>query len=178
MIPKICVHSCHLLVDHVQFSLIHECNISCSYVILFFITADFIFTIRHIQTKHCFHFGLATSFILVPFLCPSPVAYWTPADLGCSSFSVIYFCSTTSFWFWCSHRRRLAHVLLLHHRVTTVLQLSHLHCLSMQSVFFTSSLCFFILPTRLSQRCSQIFCLIHTLQGDCISLKLKVSGWQ
>ena len=110
-----------------------------SYAILFFIATDFIFTIRHIQTKHRFHFALSTSFFVVLFLCPSPVTYWTPAGPGCSSFSVIYFCSPTSFWFWCS-RRRLAHVLLLHHHVTTVLQLSHLHCLSMQSVFFTSSL--------------------------------------
>ena len=43
-------------------------------------------------TGHCFCFGSGSSFLLELFLCSSPVAYWTPTDLGSSSFSVISFC--------------------------------------------------------------------------------------
>ena len=39
-----------------------------------------------------FHFGSASSFFLEPFLLSSPVAYWTPTNLGGSSSSVISFC--------------------------------------------------------------------------------------
>ena len=41
---------------------------------------------------HCFHFGSASSFFLEQFLCSSAVVYWTPTELGSSSFSVISFC--------------------------------------------------------------------------------------
>ena len=44
------------------------------------------------KTGHCFFFGSASSFLLELFLHSSPVAYWTPAGLGGSSFSVISFC--------------------------------------------------------------------------------------
>ena len=40
----------------------------------------------------CFCFGSASSSFLVLFLSSSPVAYWTPTNLGGSSFSVISFC--------------------------------------------------------------------------------------
>ena len=45
-------------------------------------------------TGHHFYFGLASSFFLEPFLCPSPVAYWTATDLegGGSSSSFTSFC--------------------------------------------------------------------------------------
>ena len=43
-------------------------------------------------TGHCFHFGSISSFFLELFLYSSTVAYWTPTDLGSSSFSVISFC--------------------------------------------------------------------------------------
>ena len=43
-------------------------------------------------TWHCFFFGSVSSFFLELFLHWSPVAYWTPTDLGSSSFSVLYFC--------------------------------------------------------------------------------------
>ena len=33
-------------------------------------------------TRYCFHVGSASSFFLEPFLHSSPVAYWTPTDLG------------------------------------------------------------------------------------------------
>ena len=33
-------------------------------------------------TGHSFHFGSASSFFLELFLCSSPVAYWTPTNLG------------------------------------------------------------------------------------------------
>ena len=45
------------------------------------------------STTGCwFLFGSASSFFLKLFLHWSPVAYWAPTDLGCSSFSVLYFC--------------------------------------------------------------------------------------
>ena len=43
-------------------------------------------------TGPCFCFGSVSSFSLELFLLSSPVAYWTPTDLGSSSFSVISFC--------------------------------------------------------------------------------------
>ena len=51
-------------------------------------------------TEHCFHFGPAASFflrLLVVLLRSSTVAYWTPSDLGDSSFSVISFCPFIQF---------------------------------------------------------------------------------
>ena len=46
-----------------------------------------------ISTTGCgFCFGSISSFFLELFLHSSPVAYWTPADLGSSSFSVLSFC--------------------------------------------------------------------------------------
>ena len=42
---------------------------------------------------HCFHFGSASSFLLELFLHSFPVAYWTPTNLGSSSFSVVSFLS-------------------------------------------------------------------------------------
>ena len=43
-------------------------------------------------TGQCCHFGLAFSFLLELFLYSSSVAYWAPANLGSSSFSVLSFC--------------------------------------------------------------------------------------
>ena len=43
-------------------------------------------------TGHCFHFDSAFSSLLKLFLHSSPVAYWTPTDLGNSSFSIMSFC--------------------------------------------------------------------------------------
>ena len=43
-------------------------------------------------TGCCFCFGFVSSFFLELFLHWSPVAYWTPTNLGSSSFNVIPFC--------------------------------------------------------------------------------------
>ena len=43
-------------------------------------------------TVCCFCFGSIPSFFLELFLHWSPVAYWAPANLGSSSFSVLSFC--------------------------------------------------------------------------------------
>ena len=51
-------------------------------------------------TECHFHFGPAASFflgLLVVLLHSSPVAYWTPSDLGDSFFGVISFCSFIRF---------------------------------------------------------------------------------
>ena len=59
---------------------------------------------RYLQhrTLHCppdisiskchFHFSLASSFFLELLLCSSPVAYWTPINMGGSSSEVKFFC--------------------------------------------------------------------------------------
>ena len=51
-------------------------------------------------TGHYFHFGSVSSFFLQLFLYSSPVAYWSPTDLGSSSFSIILF--VFSYWSWAS----------------------------------------------------------------------------
>ena len=48
--------------------------------------------IRHIHNWVLFLHWLCLSFFLELFLHSSPVAYWTPTDLGSSSFSVLSFC--------------------------------------------------------------------------------------
>ena len=81
-----CQCFCHLLFDHFQFTLIHGPDIPSSYAVLF------TFTTRDI---HLFlgvvSIFLGPLFLLELFLCSSSVAYWTPTDLGTSSFSVISF---------------------------------------------------------------------------------------
>ena len=50
---------------------------------------------------YCFCYGSTPSFFLELFLHWSPVAYWAPADLGSSSFSILSFCqraNSTSPW--------------------------------------------------------------------------------
>ena len=44
------IHSCHLLLDHVLFTLIHGPTIPGSYAILFFTASDCTFTTRHIHS--------------------------------------------------------------------------------------------------------------------------------
>ena len=48
-------------------------------------------------TRHRFYFGSASSFFLQLFLHSFPVVYWTPTNLGDSSFSVISFCLFVQF---------------------------------------------------------------------------------
>ena len=79
------VYSCHLLLDHIQFTLIYRTNIPGSYEILFFIAQNFSLITDTSTTEHCFCFGPATSFfleLLVIALYSSLVAYWTPSELG------------------------------------------------------------------------------------------------
>ena len=95
LIPKMSMFSLHLLLDHAQFTLIHRPNIPGSYALLFFTALDFTFPTRHI------HFGPAASFfleLLVIGICSSPVAYWTPSNLGGSSFSAMCFAFSYCSW--------------------------------------------------------------------------------
>ena len=71
------VHSCHLLFDHFQFTLIHGPNILGFYAILFFTASDFTSITSHIHNRCCFRFGSISSFFLELFLHWSPVAYQT-----------------------------------------------------------------------------------------------------
>ena len=86
------VHSCHFLFDHFQFTLIHEPNIPGSYVIVFLQHWTLLSPPDASSTGHCFCLGSASSLLLELFLRSSPVAYWTPTNLGSWSFSVISFC--------------------------------------------------------------------------------------
>ena len=86
------VHSCHLLLDHVQFIWFMDltflvpmqyCSLQHQTLLSSQVTST---------TGHYFCFGSHSSFFLDLFLHSSPVAYWAPTDLGSSSFSVICFC--------------------------------------------------------------------------------------
>ena len=72
------VHSWHLLLDHVQFTLTHGPNIPYSYAILFFTAWDFTFPTRHIHNRasfllwsNCFSFSQVIS--NCPLLFPSRI---------------------------------------------------------------------------------------------------------
>ena len=54
LIPKMSVYSCHLLYDHVQFTLIHGPDIPGSCAVLFFTASDFVFITRHIHHRLLF----------------------------------------------------------------------------------------------------------------------------
>ena len=94
------IHSCQLLFDYSQFTLIHGPNIPGSCVILLFTALDFTFITSHIRNwvlgvlfcfvLFCFVFGSILTFFLELFLHWSPVAYWALTDLGSLSFSPIF----------------------------------------------------------------------------------------
>ena len=92
----------HLLLDCIQFTLIHGPNIPGFYAILLFTALNFTLP-PDTSTAGChFCFGPATSFflellVLTIALHFSPVAYWTPSNLGGSPFGVIYFCLSILF---------------------------------------------------------------------------------
>ena len=83
--------SYHLLFDHFQFTLIHGPNIPASYAILLFTALNLASITSHIHNRVFCFFGSVSSFFLELFLHWSPVACWTPTDLGSSSFSVLSF---------------------------------------------------------------------------------------
>ena len=79
----------------VYFTLIHGPNIPGSYAVLFFTTSNFTITTIHIHKWMSFLLWPATSFfleLLVISLHSSPLACWTPTNLGISSSGVISFC--------------------------------------------------------------------------------------
>ena len=76
LIPKMSVFTlANLLLDHIQFTLIHGPNIQGSYEILLFIVLDLLSPPDTSTTEHHFHFGPASSFFLELFLCSFPRAY-------------------------------------------------------------------------------------------------------
>ena len=87
--------SCHLLLDHVQFTLIHGPNILGSYAILFFIALDFTFSTRHIHNWMSFLLWpscliLSGAISNCPLLSPSRIL--DTFRHGHSSSNVISFC--------------------------------------------------------------------------------------
>ena len=86
------VHSCHLLFDHFQFTLIHGPNISGSYSILLFTASDFTSTTSHIHNRVLFSLWLhlfILSGVIFPLFSSSIEGTTNPEN---SSFSVICFC--------------------------------------------------------------------------------------
>ena len=129
---------CHLLLDHIQFTLIHGPNIPGSFAILFFTALDFTtFTTRHIHSWASFllwlsHFILLE--LLVIALHSSLVAYWTPSNLGGSTFSVLSFC--LSYFSQSSHSKNTGVVCHLLLQWTTV-QFRSVQSLSCVQLFAT-----------------------------------------
>ena len=80
-----------------------DCSTAGSFV-LHYLSAFFFFLPPDTSTtEHHFYFGPSDSFFLelsVTTLCCSPVAYWTPSDLGGLSSNVI--CFASSYCSWCS----------------------------------------------------------------------------
>ena len=69
------VHFCHLLCDHLQFTLVHGLIIPGSYAILFFTASDFTSISSHIHNWALFLLWLCSSFFLELFLHSSPLAH-------------------------------------------------------------------------------------------------------
>ena len=100
------VHSCHLLSDHSQFTLIHGPNIPGSYAILFFTASDFTFITSHIHSWALFPLWLSlfiTSGVICPPLSCSIMGHlltfevhqchvFLSEDMCHQKFSVISFC--------------------------------------------------------------------------------------
>ena len=88
-----CHQSCHFLLDHLQFTLIHGLNIASSYAILFFTILDFTFTTRHIHSwvsRKKFllwprHFILTGAISNCPLLFPSSIldSFWPGGLIQC-----------------------------------------------------------------------------------------------
>ena len=116
------MHSCHLLLDHIQFILIHGPNIPGSYAIVLFTALGFTFTTRHIHNSASFllwprQFILSGAVNNSPPLFPSSI--WTPSD--------------QRFIF-------QGHIFLLFHTVYGVLEASVLEWFAIP---FSSGSCFF-----------------------------------
>ena len=92
LIAKMSVYSHHLLFGHFRFTLIHGPNIPGFYAVLFWQHWTLLSPPDTSTAGRPFLFGSASLFFLELFLCSSPVAYWTPAKLGGSSFIVLPFC--------------------------------------------------------------------------------------
>ena len=82
------VHSSHLLLNSIQFTLIHGPNSLGCCAILLLRASDSTFTTRLIH--NLVSFPLQPSLFILPelFLCSSEVAYWTPMDLGGLSYLI------------------------------------------------------------------------------------------
>ena len=88
------VQTCQLLLDHVQFILLHGPSSSDSYAILFCMASDFTFT-RHTHNWALFllwPWHLIFLELWVIAICSSPETYWTDSDLQVLSSGVISFC--------------------------------------------------------------------------------------
>ena len=77
------IHSCYLLFDQFQFTLIHVPNIRGSYAILFFTASEFAFTTKHIQRWVLFSLWLSlfiTSGAISPLFSSSTLSIYWPEE--------------------------------------------------------------------------------------------------
>ena len=84
------VQYCHLLCGHIQFTLIHRPKIPGSYAILFCTESDY-FHRHHICYQASFPLWPSFFILSEQDFSSSSVAYWTPTDLGGSTYSIISF---------------------------------------------------------------------------------------
>ena len=78
------VHSCHLLFDHVQFTLIHRPMIPGFYAILFFTVSDFTFITNHIHNLVLFLLWLSLfipSWAITPLFSTIILGTYWPGEL-------------------------------------------------------------------------------------------------
>ena len=77
------VHSCHLLSDHFQFTLIYGCNIPGSYAILFFTASDFTSITSPIHKRVLFLLWLhlfLLSDVISPLISSSILSTYRPGE--------------------------------------------------------------------------------------------------
>ena len=77
------VHSCHLLFDHFQFTLIHRPNMPGSYTVLLFTASDFISIISHIHSWVLFLLWLhpfILSGVISPLISSSILGTYRPGE--------------------------------------------------------------------------------------------------
>ena len=86
------VHSCYLLFNRFQFTLIHGPNIPGSYAILFFTALDFTSITSHIHSWALFLLWLCLFTLSEVISTLFYSRYWASTDLWSSSFSVLAFC--------------------------------------------------------------------------------------
>ena len=91
--------SCFLLLDHIPFTLIHGLNFPGSYTILWFTASDYLYcqTCPQLRVIPALVQPLILTGAISITLHSSPVAYWTPTDLGGGALIIFQHCYLFAF---------------------------------------------------------------------------------